>query len=34
VVRDDGMTNKKALKQMLDGAGSGGGMAGGVGGPF
>jgi hypothetical protein len=34
VVPDDGMTNKKAVKQMLDGAGSGGGMAGGVGGPY
>jgi hypothetical protein len=34
VVPDDGMTNKKALKQMMDGAASGGGMAGGVGGPF
>jgi hypothetical protein len=34
VVSDDGMTNKKALKQMVGGAGSGGGMAGGVGGPY
>jgi hypothetical protein len=34
VVPDDGMTNKKAVKQMLGGAGSGGGMAGGVGGPY
>jgi hypothetical protein len=34
VVPDEGMTNKKALKQMVGGAGSGGGMAGGVGGPF
>jgi len=34
VVPDDGMTNKKAVKQMFDSAGSGGGMAGGVGGPF
>lgn len=34
VVPDGGMTNKKAIKQMLDGAGSGGGLGGGVGGPF
>jgi hypothetical protein len=34
VVPGEAMTSKKALKQMLDGAGSGGGMAGGVGGPF
>jgi hypothetical protein len=34
VPADNGMTSKKALKQMLGGAGSGGGMAGGVGGPY
>jgi hypothetical protein len=34
VVPDGGMTNKKAVKQILDSAGSGGGMAGSIGGPF